>query len=108
MANEFVWDKAALEELLNSSSGPIGKKLKQLGIRVQTAAKRNASGRPGPNVQTGRLRSSIAEELSHDAEGLVERVGTDVEYAIYVEMGTSHAPAYPFLRPAADSIRDLL
>lgn len=27
-------------------------------------------------------------------------VGTNVEYAIYLEMGTRHMPPYPFFRPA--------
>lgn len=105
---EFQWDHAALDKLLNSSDGPVGKLLKSAGIKVQRAAKRNASGRPGPKVQTGRLRASITEELTRDGDELVERIGTDVEYAPYVEFGTSRAPAYPFLRPALDAIRDSL
>lgn len=108
MADEFVWDKAALEELLTGPAGPVAKMLKKLGVKVQNAAKKNASGRPGPNVQTGRLRSSITEELSQDGDELVERIGTDVEYAPHVEFGTSRAPAYPFLRPAADVIKGML
>jgi len=27
-------------------------------------------------------------------------VGTDVEYAVYLEFGTRHMPPYPFVRPA--------
>lgn len=106
MAERFVYDQAALKVLFESADGPTGKMLKRKGIAVQRAAKKNASGRPGPNVQTGRLRSSITEELGHDSEGLVERIGTDVDYALHVEMGTSRAPAYPYLRPALDAARN--
>lgn len=103
---DFVWDRKALETVFASPNGPTAKMLKRKGIAVQRAAKKNASGRPGPNVQTGRLRSSITEELGQDGDELVERIGTDVSYAIFVEVGTSHAPAYPFLRPALDAARN--
>lgn len=102
---DFVWDGKALDTLFSSTSGPVAKMLKRKGIAVQRAAKKNASGRPGPNVQTGRLRSSITEELGVDGDELVERIGTDVSYAPYVELGTSRAPAYPFLRPALDAAK---
>lgn len=104
---DFVYDQAGLRELFDSPDGPTGKMLKRAGLVVQRAAKKNASGRPGPNVQTGRLRSSIGEELRHDGNELVEVVGTDVEYALYVEVGTSHAPAYPYLRPALDAAKGI-
>ena len=48
-------------------------------------------------VDTGRLRNSI----THVGDGGSEYVGTNVEYGPYVELGTSRAPAQPFLRPAA-------
>jgi len=51
-------------------------------------------------VDTGRLRSSI----THEVEGTTGRVGSNVEYARAVELG-SEDPAYkrapqPYLRPA--------
>lgn len=47
-------------------------------------------------VDTGRLRDSIEHEVQGDAV----RVGTNVEYAVYVEEGTRYMNAEPFLRPA--------
>jgi len=47
-------------------------------------------------VDTGRLRSSI----THEIEGLTGRVGTNVEYARHVELGTHKMAAQPYLRPA--------
>jgi HK97 gp10 family phage protein len=46
-------------------------------------------------VETGRLRDSIYSDENE--------VGTDVEYAPFVEYGTVNMPAQPFLRPAADT-----
>jgi HK97 gp10 family phage protein len=49
---------------------------------------------------TGRLSNSITAEVQVHAEGPVCFVGSDVEYAIFQELGTSRMPAHPFLRPA--------
>lgn len=48
-------------------------------------------------VVTGRLRNSI----SHARDDNAAYIGTNVEYAPYVELGTSKMKARPFLRPAA-------
>lgn len=50
-------------------------------------------------VDTGRLRNSI----THIRLGNSVYIGTkSVEYAPYVELGTSRQKAQPFLRPAAE------
>jgi phage gpG-like protein len=94
-----------------------GELLLRVGYKVETHAKMNASGRPGPNVRTGRLRASITTELSPDRDECV--VGTNVYYAPFVELGhrqqvgrfvpaigkrlkNPFAPAYPFMMPALD------
>ena len=50
-------------------------------------------------VDTGNLRSSITHRVASDEEA---HIGTNVEYAPYVEQGTSKMAAQPFLRPALD------
>jgi HK97 gp10 family phage protein len=35
-----------------------------------------------------------------DAHGPYVEVGTNVSYAAYVEYGTAHSPAQPYMRPA--------
>lgn len=64
-------------------------------------------------VDTGNLKSS----LDHKAESNdVEIVGTsrakapykDVEYAVYVELGTHRMNAQPFLRPAIEHNRSTI
>jgi hypothetical protein len=54
--------------------------------------------RPGesPHLQTGHLRRSIATEL----EALVGRVGTNLLYGRWLELGTTHMAARPWLRRA--------
>lgn len=54
-------------------------------------------------VRTGRLKRSIRRWRV----GTVWHVGTDVEYAPYVEFGTRRMRAQPFLGPALESARRL-
>ena len=48
-------------------------------------------------VDTGRLRNSI----SHTVDGEAAYIGSNVEYAPYVELGTSRAKAHHMLQKAA-------
>lgn len=94
MADRIVFDQAALDRLLHGESGPVAKDLLRRTIRVESAAIRLCP------VDTGRLRSSISHDLDRDGRGLVGFVGTNVEYAIFVELGTRFMRAQPYLRPA--------
>lgn len=49
-------------------------------------------------VDTGHLRQSINTELSNG--GMTGEVSTNVEYALFVEYGTSRQAAQPFMYPA--------
>ena len=51
-------------------------------------------------VDTGRLKSSITYKVSQSVYDITGTIGTDVEYAPYVELGTSRMNAQPFLVPA--------
>jgi HK97 gp10 family phage protein len=54
-------------------------------------------------VESGTLRDSIAAEPSH--------TGAEIKaawYWFFVEFGTSHSPAKPFMIPAAEANRDNL
>ena len=53
-------------------------------------------------VDTGNLRNSI----THDADQTTAYIGTNVEYAAYVELGTSKSKAQPYLQPAVQDHRD--
>lgn len=103
----FVINPHAIHELLTDRNGPVGKDLARRAINVESAAKVYAgAGHPDhPNVQTGRLRSSIAWSYHEDERGLVVRIGSNVEYAPFVEKGTDRAKAYPYLAPALEAAR---
>lgn len=49
-------------------------------------------------VRTGRLRNSLTHEVVTDENAVY--IGTNVEYAAFVEMGTQKMSARPYLRPA--------
>ena len=50
-------------------------------------------------VDTGNLRNSITHQQEDQN---TELIGTNVEYAPYVELGTVKMRARPYLRPAVD------
>lgn len=51
-------------------------------------------------VDTGHLRASISSNSHSTANGAEAEVSTNVEYAAYVEFGTSRQKAQPYLHPA--------
>jgi hypothetical protein len=53
--------------------------------------------------------ASVLDTLDYEPIGEVKyTVGTNVEYAIYVEYGTASQAAQPYLRPAVErAVRDL-
>lgn len=89
-----VMNQAAVHALLSSELGPVGRDLTRRALRVEAAAKRVCP------VDTGRLRSSITHALAQDGGDVIAMVGTNVEYALDVEFGTSKMRAQPYLRPA--------
>ncbi len=83
---------------VRSRTGPGGRK----GSRI-TGAVRSAPGDP-PRKQTGRLRASVAYEV--DAPKLTARVGTNVKYGMFLELGTKRGIApRPWLRRALAECR---
>ena len=67
--------------------------LEQIGLIAERYAKELCP------VDTGRLRNSI----SHARDGDEVVIGTNVEYAPYVELGTRRMSPRPFLKPAAEN-----
>jgi HK97 gp10 family phage protein len=57
-----------------------------------------------PKKLTGYLQRSIAHEMSADKQ--VAFVGSALDYAFFLEMGTSKMQARPFLRPTLARLRD--
>src|SRR5512146_1785279 len=110
----FRWNEAEYQRLL---AGPVMRDLVKRAIRVESAAKVNASQphRAGPNtgsvpghgpaVRTGRLRSSITWKPGRDSVSEYVDVGTAVFYGGFVEYGTTRMAARPYLRPALAAAR---
>lgn len=61
---------------------------------------------PRPNVDTGRLRNSIVHAVNEQEKSV--KIGSALEYAPYLEFGTSRMRAYPYLKPALEMNKDTL
>jgi len=95
MADSYVsFDQRELDLLFKGPDSAVGKALMKRTLATERQAKRLCP------VDTGRLRSSITHEMGGDNEGIVARVGTNVDYARHIEYGTSRSRPQPFLRPA--------
>lgn len=56
-------------------------------------------------VDTGTLRSSIIDEQESSSEKVTSQFGTNIEYGIFNELGTSKMSAQPFITPAFESTK---
>jgi HK97 gp10 family phage protein len=90
------------EERQKEIKSKLERNMQKAVLIVERDAKINASGRPGPKVDTGRLRASITTEVEKTNNDIVGRVGTNVVYSKFLEHGTSRMPPYPFLFPALE------
>lgn len=81
------------EEVLNAMRGSIERALTRIGLSAEGYAKKECP------VDTGNLRNSITNEVVQSEKAV--HIGTNVEYAAYVELGTVRTKAQPYLRPAA-------
>ena len=79
------------EEFKSALQNAIERGLEAIGVTAEGYAKEDCP------VDTGNLRNSI----SHAIKDKEVYIGTNVEYAPYVELGTFKMDARPFLKPAA-------
>ena len=82
------------KEVLSAEQTARNKALEIIGGKAESYAKKLCP------VDTGRLRNSITHQQYDDN---TEVIGTNVEYAPYVELGTHKQKAQPYLRPAAEN-----
>ena len=88
-----------VKQALSAEQAAKDKALEIIGGKAESYAKKLCP------VDTGRLRNSITHQ-QYDEN--TEVVGTNVEYAPYVELGHhtsagNHVAGKPFLRPAAEN-----
>ena len=74
--------------------------LTAIGLTAETHTKENITA--DKLVDTGRLRNSI----SHAVDGEAAYIGTNVEYAPYLELGTKKIAAHHYLKRAATEHKD--
>ena len=91
--NEYEITVDNTEKVESGIDAAIARALEKIGLKVE----RYAMGLCP--VDTGRLRNSITHSVEKGQNCVY--IGTNVEYAPYVELGTSHHKEQPFLRPAA-------
>ena len=80
------------KEVLEAMQQAAVRALEKCGLTAEGYAKKLAP------VDTGNLRNSITHDVD-DGEPAAY-IGTNVEYAPYVCLGTIHMKAQPFLKPA--------
>ena len=80
------------DEVLKGLSDAVERALTRIGLSAEGYAKKKCP------VDTGNLRNSITNEVVQSEKAVY--IGTNVEYAAYVELGTTRTKAKPYLRPA--------
>lgn len=81
------------EQVAAALNSAIAKALTKIGQQAEGNAKLICP------TDTGRLKNSITNQI--DMQENAVYIGTSVEYAPYVELGTRRQDPHPYLRPAA-------
>lgn len=96
------------DEILEALGEQLGQAMIAIGMTAESNAKQEITkavydtpeSKSG-YVRTGRLRNSISYGVDTDEPAVY--IGSNVEYAPYVELGTSKMRAQPFLKPAVEN-----
>lgn len=78
----FEFDEQGMYELLDAEDGPMGRDILRRTLAVEAAAVTFCP------VDEGPARASITHEVTRDSDGLVGKVGSNLEYFIHIERGT--------------------
>jgi len=98
------------DKVLLEKNAAVEKALAAIALLMEKNAKMEITKKvydlpPAPSgyKRTGRLRGSITAE----SDGNSAQVGTNVEYAVYVELGSKHGETHiigrPFIKPAVEN-----
>jgi hypothetical protein len=107
--------RAALLERAVKASAASKEACRLAGHELEALAKRNASGRPGPNVVSGALRREIrAAPAEKVGDNWMVRVKVLVPYARRIELGFKgpdklgrvyNQPPFPYVAPAYRAVK---
>ena len=108
MANVEVKLESNMDAVLEALGEQLGQAMIAIGMTAESNAKQEITkavydtpeSKSG-YVRTGRLRNSISYGVDTDEPAVY--IGSNVEYAPYVELGTSKMRARPFLKPAVEN-----
>ena len=96
---------------LNALPSQIKTALTAVGMAAESNAKKEITKRvyntpqsKSGYVRTGRLRNSISNAVAESENAVY--IGSNVEYAAFVELGTSRMIARPYISPAATQHSD--
>lgn len=85
----------------------IGRALEIIGGQAETYAKLLCPvGTPESTGKPGYIGGTLRNSITHTADDKFAYIGTNVEYAPFVELGTVKMAAQPYLRPAAQEHQD--
>lgn len=107
MAGIEVTLESNMDAVLEALGEQLGQGMIAIGMTAESNAKQEITkavydtpeSKSG-YVRTGRLRNSISYGV--DTSEPAVYIGSNVEYAPYVELGTSKMQARPFLKPAVE------
>lgn len=111
MGANFKWYG---EEAKRHVKGTAAVRLEKAAILVKNACKEELSapsppvsdpGEP-PHKDTGRLRASVSHEMGDDGQSA--RVGTNVRYGKWLELGTSKMAPRPWLSATLAKMQDAI
>lgn len=92
---DFKIEQNNIAEALSELEQKEAKALEAIGLKAEGYAKALCP------VDTGNLRNSITHQVSLSEDGVY--IGTNVEYAPYVELGTVRKAERPYIRPAVEN-----
>lgn len=95
--------EAATERGLTKLAGKIAQHSRDLmhetkhGKKYRSLPQTTSAPYEAPAVQTARLQNSVQID---DSERMIRKIGTNLDYGLYLEVGTSKMTERPYLRPA--------
>ena len=92
-----------VHEVLSALKQAVENALEDIGGTAETYAKMKCPvGTPESTGIKGYIGGTLRNSIDHEVEDNTVYIGTNVEYAAYVEMGTSKMAARPYLQPAVE------